>query len=383
MDLTPKQQASEAIRQAEAILIVTGQRPNIDQVSSVVALSLILRKVGKKVTTLVSDQVPASASFIAQGHIERQLTGLRDFILKVDLSKAEVDKLKYDIEGGKLNIHIMPFKGGFAPSDVTFAHGNFRYDLIIAMGVPQRAKLDRIFEQNAGLLDSTPLLNIDYHRINENFGAINLVDTNAATLSEMLISLAESLETGLIDEEIATAMLTGIIASTDRFTASHTTAKAMTVAAQLMAAGAKQQNIVKALYGSRENRDGKERDSRDRRDRQPDRKPHAEAAPVRREIKPEPAKPADVVTNHDASFVAPILPVQPEPVVADQLPNGSVPPQPSPSNAQTPIVPPTAPFTMPTNLSNQEAMPHPADAGDMPADQATSDNGLEFKPYQV
>jgi hypothetical protein len=44
----------------------------------------------------------------------------------------------------------------------------------------------------------------------------------------------------------------GIIASTDRFTASHTTSKSLTVAAQMMAAGAKQQAVVRSLY-----RDGK------------------------------------------------------------------------------------------------------------------------------
>lgn len=270
MDLTPKQQASEAIRQAEAILIVTGQRPNIDQVASVVALSLILRKFGKKVTTVITDPVPISAGFITEGNIEKSLTGLRDFIMHLDLSRAEVDKLKYTIENGKLNVHVIPFRGGFSQSDVTFAHGDYHYDLIIAMGVPSRSKLDRVLEQNPGLLAATPLLNIDYHRINENYGAINLIDTNAATLSEMLISLAESLQAGLLDETIATAMLAGIISSTDRFSAAHTTAKSMTVAAQLMAAGAKQQTIIKSLYGNRDGgRDG--RDGRDSRDRRPER----------------------------------------------------------------------------------------------------------------
>lgn len=388
MDLTPKQQASEAIRQAEAILIVTGQRPNIDQVSSVVALASILRKVGKRVTALVSDQVPNSANFITQGNIERQLTGLRDFVLKVDLSKAEVDKLKYDIEGGKLNIHIMPFKGGFTPGDVSFSHGDYHYDLIISMGVPQRAKLDRVFEQNPGLLASTPLLNIDYHRINESYGAINLVDTNAATLSEMLISLAESLETGLIDEPIATAMLTGIIASTDRFTASHTTAKAMTVAAQLMAAGAKQQNIVKALYGSRDNKEREGRDGRDRRERQPEHRkpeqpmrpvspaaqkvvqaPAAQSAPAPQPEATATIEPllahtnghADVVTNHDAAFDAPTLPTQPQPSLAS-VPNGQDAP---------PFIPPVDP--MANGASNL----------DQPNVDQTSSPDLSFRPYEV
>ncbi len=277
MDLTPKQQASEAIRQAESILIVTGQRPNVDQVSSVVALSLILRKFGKKVTAVVSDSMPTSVSFMTGGLVERNLTGLRDFIMRLDLSRAEVDKLKYTVENGKLNVHITPFKGGFSAQDVSFTHGDYHYDLVIVMGVASRSKLDRVFEQNSGILQSTPILNLDFHRINESYGAINLVDTNAATLSEMLISLAESLQAGLLDEQIATAMLTGIIAATDRFSAPHTTAKSMTVAAQLMAAGAKQQQIIKSLYsgGGRDGRDGKDgRDGRDK-DRRPEKSTNA------------------------------------------------------------------------------------------------------------
>ncbi len=276
MDLTPKQQASEAIRQAESILIVTGQRPNIDQVSSVVALAMVLRKLGKKVSALITDQTPQSINFLTQGQIDRNLTGLRDFVVKVDLSKAEVDKLKYTIEDGKLNVHIMPFKGGFTPADVSFGHGDYHYDLIIALGVPTRAKLDKFFETNHSLLANTPLLNLDFHRINENYGAINLVDTNSATLAEMLVSLSESLENGLIDEPIATALLAGIMANTDRFTAAHTTPKAMTVAAQLMAAGGKQQQIVKSIFGGR---DGSERSDRGDRDRSDRNKPKQQPAP--------------------------------------------------------------------------------------------------------
>src|SRR5665213_696582 len=296
MDLTPKQQASEAIRQAESILIVTGQRPNVDQTSSVVALAMILRKLGKKVSALITDQTPSSIQFITQGQVDRTLIGLRDFIMKVDLSRAEVDKLKYTIEDGKLSIHVIPFKGGFNPSDVTFSHGDFRYDLIIALGVPARAKLDSFFTTNPGLLASTPLLNLDFHRINENYGAVNVVDTNSATLAEMLVSLAESLQSGLLDEPIATALLAGIMASTDRFTAPHTTPKAMTVAAQLMAAGGKQQQIVKAVFGT------------------PvvDRKPYPK--PPLRPQTPAPMQMTSVVAPQPVP--APVVAPAPEPVVA-------------------------------------------------------------------
>jgi hypothetical protein len=198
--------------------------------------------------------LPQSVQLLDVGGIERNLGGLRDFVLKLDVGRSEVDKLRYEVADGKLNIYITPFKGGFAPSDVTFDYGqaNYEYDLAIVLGVPTRARIDRTYERNQALFEKIPVVNLDFHRSNENYGAVNLIEPNASSLCEMLVALAESLQGGIIDAEIATSLLMGIVASTDRFTASHTTSKSLTVAAQMMAAGAKQQAVVKALY-----RDGK------------------------------------------------------------------------------------------------------------------------------
>lgn len=250
MDLTPKQQTSEAIRQAETILITTGQHPSVDQVSAVIALAMILRKFGKKVTAIVSDTAPQPIQLLDTASLDRALGGLRDFVIKLDVSKAEVDKLRYEVQDSKLQIFITPFKGSFAPSDVTYDYGEAHYecDLAIVLGVPTRARIDRVYEQNLSSFDQIPLVNLDFHRSNENYGAVNLIEPNASSLCEMLVALSESLQGGIIDAEIATALLMGIVASTDRFTASHTTSKSLTVAAQMMAAGARQQAVVKALY---------------------------------------------------------------------------------------------------------------------------------------
>ncbi len=248
MDLTPKQQTSEAIRQAESILILTGQHPSVDQASAVAALAAILRKFGKKVSAVVSDNPPAAVQSLDPHAFERGLGGSRDFVLKVDTTKVEVDKLRYEAEGGKLNIYLTPFKGGFAPSDVTFGYGAFHYDLAIVLGVPTRARIDRIYEQNLASFETIPMVNLDFHRSNENYGAVNLIEPSASSLCEMLVALSESLQSGIIDAEIATALLMGIVASTDRFTATHTSPKSLTVAAQMMAAGARQQTVVRALY---------------------------------------------------------------------------------------------------------------------------------------
>jgi hypothetical protein len=262
VDLTPKQQTSEAIRQAETILITTGQRPNVDQVAASLSLAAILRKFGKKVSVIISDPIPGPASWMDMKGVDTRLSGLRDFILKVNTTKVEVDSLRYEPDGDHLKIYITPFQGGFAPSDVTFDYGDYHYDLAIILGVPQRAKIDRVFTEHAAVFAGIPVVNMDFHRINENYGAINLIEPTASSISEMLVATSESLQTGLIDAGISTMMLGGIMAATDRFTALHTTSKSLTVAAQMMAAGADQALVVRGLFGGPKS----DNSSRDRND---------------------------------------------------------------------------------------------------------------------
>lgn len=328
-ELTPKQQTSEAIRQAESILVITGQRPSIDQVASTLALGAVLRKFGKKVTTVISDEIPAGARFLPQTYLEHNLDGLRDFIVQVGLNHGEVDKLKYVVEDGQLKIHISPFAGSFSAEDVSYSYGDFHYDLIIVLGVASYARLDKVFAQNQAVLQHIPIANIDYHRSNEQYGAINLIEPNAAGLGEILVALSESLQTGLIDQPIATTLLAGIMASTDRFTATHTTSKALTVAAQMMAMGADQQTVVRGLYRSdKSGGDAKPRQpqvSQPQRTQRPQPQPTSAPQPVQQEvpvtpkptpqpIQPEPATPsAPIHPEEPVAEEAPIIPSTPEP----------------------------------------------------------------------
>lgn len=64
----------------------------------------------------------------------------------------------------------------------------------------------------------------------------------------------ESVAQGMIDYHVATAVLTGIMASTKGFTAPNTSAKSLTIAAQMMSGGAKQQDIVNTLFARPEAR---------------------------------------------------------------------------------------------------------------------------------
>jgi hypothetical protein len=376
-ELTPKQQTSEAIRQAETILIMTGQHPSIDQVASTIALAALLRKFGKKVTAVVSDEIPAGAKFLPTNLIESTLGGLRDFIVRLDLGHAELDKLKYTIENNKLNVHITPFAGSFQQRDVSFDYGEYQFDLVIILGVASYARIDKVYAQNAELLRQIPLANIDFHRSNEQYGAINLVEGTAASLSEILIALSESLQSGMIDEQIATTMLTGIMAATDRFTATHTTAKTMTVAAQMMAMGADQQKVVRGLY--RDNRDRSDNRGRQEGDRVAA-VPQPAPRPVERPIPAQSTHPVQVAPVKPSETASqPVAPptARPNPVSVQQSPVVPVPTIPA-APAPTPVV--SAP-TEPAEPAMEELLPpHHIEMSDMPESPNSEDLLPEAAP---
>ena len=246
-DLTPKQQASELIKQAHNIVIVTGREPNNDQLSAAIATQRVLNKLQKQASIVITDSLPKSSALYDTQFISSELEGVRDFVISVAMHSVVVDKLKYNVEGDRLDVTVTPLNGNFNAKDVSFEQGPFKFDLVIVLGVAQIARLDKIVEKNPTIFDGLHLINIDYHRINEMYGSINYIDQNSSSVCEMMVSLFESLEQGIVDESIATALYTGITSATHNFTTADTTAKSMTVAAQMLAAGAKQQEVVKAL----------------------------------------------------------------------------------------------------------------------------------------
>lgn len=253
MELTPKQQTIELLKGAQKILILSHINPDGDALGSMLALSLVLKKLGKEVTAVTSDVLPESLQFLpTKEHLSSTFSGTKDFIISVNTSKVKVEKLGYKniIEENKLNVIITPTSGLFKPEDVTFSFGAYKYDLIVVLDSPDFDRLGSIYDKNTELFYETPVVNIDHHPGNDHFGKVNWVDLTATSTAEILVALIESLgrDKPLLDADVATALLTGIIVDTGSFQNSNTTPKSFTVAAQLVAAGARQQEIIKWIF---------------------------------------------------------------------------------------------------------------------------------------
>jgi len=78
----------------------------------------------------------------------------------------------------------------------------------------------------------------------------------ASSTTELLLPLLENLakkeDIELIDEDIATLLLTGIITDTGSFQNANTTPKAFAKAAKLVSYGARQQEIIQNIYKTKQ-----------------------------------------------------------------------------------------------------------------------------------
>ncbi|HEY0965286.1 MAG TPA: hypothetical protein VGE13_02280 [Candidatus Saccharimonadales bacterium] len=247
-----KQQIVEQIKQNSSILVTVGTDPSVDELSAALGLTILLNKLNKHTTAVVSGQIPPAIEFLDPGKtFESTVDSLRDFIIALDKEKA--DHLRYKVDGDVVKIFITPYRTTINENDLDFSQGDYNVELVLALGVKSQDQLDKALEAHGRILHDATVATLTCDGPSK-LGSISWNEPGASSISEMVTSMSEALKSGdkVIDEQVATALLTGIVAATDRFSNNQTSSKVMTMAAQLMAAGANQQLIAAKLEEAHE-----------------------------------------------------------------------------------------------------------------------------------
>ncbi len=254
---TTRKNIIDLIKRSSKILVLPSSPPDGDSLGSAIALYLVLRKLDKEVTVLCSDPIPELYDFLPNIQvIGDKLTSSSDFIITLDCRRNKIETIKSSIENDKVNIIISPADGQISEQDISFTKGKVDYDLIITVDTAELGQLRDIYEKNIELFHQIPVINIDHHISNTHFGKINYVDVMASSATELLLPLIEDFgreeEKELMDEDIATLLLTGIITDTGSFQNANTTPKSFECASELIAYGARQQEIIQYIYKTKQ-----------------------------------------------------------------------------------------------------------------------------------
>lgn len=250
-------QILKLIDAAASILIMPSSPPDGDSLGSAVAIYLALRKIGKTSTVVCADPIPDALQFLPMMNtITNEFSPSPDFIITLDTADSELASLQSELKENKVNIILTAKKGKFSAENVSFSHGENRYDLIITVDTAALQQLGRFYEDNVGLFQEIPVINIDHHASNEQFGLINYVDVMSSATTELLIGIFEAMEEkygqDIIDEDIATLLLAGTITDTGSFQNANTNPRSFSNSAKLIKRGARQQEIIQHVFKTKQ-----------------------------------------------------------------------------------------------------------------------------------
>ncbi len=195
-------QIGEALQKAETIAVLSHMRPDGDAIGSAVAVAQVLGKLGKEVTVINQDGVPAALEF---------------------LPGASMVKRPIDL---KASLQV----------DVT---------VILDTASEQRAG-DEVW---AAFAERGVLVNIDHHISNPAYGDLNYIDAKAPATGEIVFDLIEEMGWPL-DEVVRNNIWAGISTDTGSYRYPSTTAHTFEVGAELLQGGVDVGAISQSLYES-------------------------------------------------------------------------------------------------------------------------------------
>jgi phosphoesterase RecJ-like protein len=193
-------QAVEAIRSAANIVLACHVNPDGDALGSMLGLTLALAPLGKSLTPLSQDGVPEIYRFLPGANRVQTETDIPAFDLAVVLDSGDLSRV------------------------------GSRVQPLIA-----RAR---------------HVIDIDHHVLAGAFGDIRVLDSQAASTSEIVYALVQAM--GLpISPEIATCLFTGVITDTGSFRFQNVTPNTFRVAADLLEAGAPPAHVSENVFDNR------------------------------------------------------------------------------------------------------------------------------------
>ena len=155
----------------------------------------------------------------------------------------------FGIKGRSACADPIPFSLQFMP-DCEKLHKKFNedeIDLIISVDCSSFDQIKYQEKRPEFFKKKIPLINIDHHTSNTNYGDLNLVDADAASTTIIIYKFLKFFDIP-ITSSIATNLLAGIYCDTGSFMHANTNSEIYEIASELMLAGADANNIVKHMF---------------------------------------------------------------------------------------------------------------------------------------
>lgn len=245
------QQIQNLVTSARKVLVLTHANPSVDTMASALALFLALTKMGKDATVAMESPPLVEVSNLVG--IDRVKTDLSSgvggnlLLTYKPYQLGDFEKVSYLEDPGTSNPADDSFKltitprMGFVPDAKNFQFSftggaNANFDLLITVEILEPTQAGKLYD--AQLFGQTQIINIDNHDPNKDYGKFNLVEPDAASISEIVTFFLRAIN-AQIDADIAGNLYQGIVQASQNFQNPKVAAATFEAAAICLRAGVK------------------------------------------------------------------------------------------------------------------------------------------------
>ncbi len=148
-----------------------------------------------------------------------------------------------------INEDKLPYGYDFLPGNqlirlLNKSSKNVDFDCFAVLDCADLKRTGDVYKLNKA---NKPVLNIDHHISNRNFGDVNWVDPKASSCSEMIYKMYKKLHLPM-DKDTAVVLYTGIMTDTGSFRYSNTSSHTLKAASELLKFGIDVAQVYRATY---------------------------------------------------------------------------------------------------------------------------------------
>lgn len=226
---TPWQQwlaeATALLGKAKEVVIIVRSNPSFDTIAAGLSLASALGKTGRK-AWIVSPE-PINEQLMPPADLDQILPFLpkKQLTLTIHYSQGTYvgGELQKSPTGLGFLLKAEPNGAPIEPQKIQTVLTESAIDAVITLETENLVNLGQFYTDNMDLFKRGPVINLDYHANNAKYGTVNILDTKASSMSEIVALFLWDLRIAL-DEAIAHKLKAGIMSKTDNANPTYHTA---------------------------------------------------------------------------------------------------------------------------------------------------------------
>lgn len=222
------QQINLLLSPVKEVVIFIRPNPDLDALVAGVALAEALKGIGRRANVVSPTKISGELGELPISETVLDFIPDKQLEATITYKTGSLSNISFQKDSDSLKLKLLPESGGqpIDPAKVNYKQHQLKPEAAFTIEIENLAHLQDFYQKNEQFIKRIPIINVDYHKTNAKYGRINLIDTKANSVSEMITLMLYDLRVRL-SPEVAKMLYQGIGFKTNNFSPDYFSANSL------------------------------------------------------------------------------------------------------------------------------------------------------------